>query len=159
MPLCPNCKTDQKKRSNGRCPQCKAEVDIYRGEWILAGDGSPAKQVYTLFFKLLSNRLSASSSRRVVIDLAPKTGAYKAEMKSAQNLLDLAGGDLSLALESIRQMFLSPHFKATTMVYAGRAFQIAMAQARAVLEEKAEKELIRKNTLQNVQSTMGMFDY
>lgn len=146
MPLCPGCKTEQTKRVGGKCPTCKIEIDIYKGQWFQSGAGSPPKTLLRHFEDLVSVSLSKQRSTQVNFSIPMKGLGYKRELAAAGELIALADFDLGLAKDTLSFMFTDKKYNwknRSTMLWLKKDFIEVLAVVKA-LREDANKAMERE---------------
>lgn len=160
MPICPECKTDQPKRKDGRCPACSTPVEIHKGYWFRTEIGSPTVALVELFENLVSEWQSNKRRLNVVWKIPRKSGRYKLELVSAERLLELAEYNYELAEKSLRFLFTDSQFNwknRNTLVYIDADFVIALSVVRPMLEAKQEKESKSLKVLRQIEEMDDLF--
>lgn len=144
MPICPSCGTKQSRRADGMCPNCLADIILYKGEWYLASEGSPNQIIVALFEQYVSEKLS-TSSRKVVWDIRKGTERHKRELGFAKQLLKDCG-DLETTKEILHEAFYGEKFgwksrQSLKSVLGDASLLLAIVRAKQTEEnQKAHKE-------------------
>lgn len=160
MPICPNCKTDQDKRKDGRCPACKTPVEIHKGYWFRAELGSPTVAFVELFEKLVSEQQSVKRKLDVVWRIPRKSSRYRIELVHAEKLLELADYNFELADQSLRFLFTDRQFNwknYSTLRFVESDYVVAMSVVKPMLELKQEKDTKSQNVLKKIEKMDDLF--
>jgi hypothetical protein len=150
MPICPGCKTEQKKRINDACPKCGTEVSVYKGRWYRTELGSPSVAMLTHLETRASKALSLKNGSKVVYRIPKKGALYVRELVSAERLLNLVDGDYDLAVDAIDILFFDKQFNwkiYTSLLYIDKDFLVAKAIAEANREKRKEQEEKARKTI------------
>lgn len=143
MPLCPECKTEQRARKNGECPNCGTRVEIFKGYWYRADLGSPTVALLKHFEKLVSRQLETTFRFSI-----KNRYEYGKELATAQRLLNNADGDFGMARDALTLMFSEKSLGAwksrysLTQTLADFTVSLAVARKRAkIREDQHQKEM------------------
>lgn len=163
MPTCPSCNGEFRTRKQGTCPGCGEWVDIWEGQWYVAGEASPPLQVVEHFENWVSRkyRTQNSSQRRFQL---PRQGArWAKEMKAAARYLEAAEFDVPLVKEAIDLLFDHPEFNFKTRTsllgFNEVDFGVTLFLAQGIREEKAAQARINSANLAKVEQMEDLFDY
>lgn len=138
MALCPACHTEQTRRVNGRCPNCKAKVEIHDGYWYPAGTGSPNTALLELFEGLVSDRQTVLQNKTIVFRIPKKSAGYRRELVAAGRLMEMAEYDIDTAKEALKLLFTDKQFSwktYNTLRWIGNEYLIALGLVRAKRDE------------------------
>lgn len=160
MALCPACKTEQKKRVGGACPNCRTPVEIHNGLWFRAGTGSPNVAVLKYFEALVSSSLSKGRPNKVVFVISKIGPRYKRELVAAERLLLLADHNIDLVKAALDILFTDKRSAWKTrdsLLFIETEFTTALALARAnqAMKERAEEDA--KKVLEQVSRREDVF--
>lgn len=147
MPLCPSCKTNQSKRTQGACPECGEPVELFNGRWYRTSVGTPTVSLVEEFERLVTAKQSAGRKVPVVFRFPRKASGYRTELSQAEILLDLADGDYDLALHALNLLFTEDQFRwksHVSLLYLKKDFLLALAISRS--ERKASEQEAQRNT-------------
>lgn len=159
MPVCPGCKTDQKRRVNGYCPNCGQPVEVHDGRWFRTSDGSPNLALLRSFERLVSNSLSAQN-HRVNFIIPRKSPRYRIELAIAERLIVDADYDLDMAKQALEYLFSNKRFNwksYTSLASVSRDFTagLAVVMAKRAAEEKQRNE--ERNFVQQALNRESIF--
>ena len=145
MSLCPECRTEQTRRTDGRyCPECWTEVETFRtkdGEtiWYRAGDDAPPTLLMHYWEGVMSERLSADKGMRVTYQIHPmrQRNKYQREVALAENLLMQVDFDMLVAKEALRRATMERWIppESIAQVYDAFVTQALVVQAEAEQEK------------------------
>lgn len=158
MPTCPSCKTEHKKSKQGRCPNCKKAVTVYKGMWFI--DGSPVDNFITYFEERLSKKLSLQNQTNVCFKFQRKLPSWKIEYATAQRLLAQLDWDVDLAKEVIDILFTDKQFSFKlygSITYAIKDFHPATIIANAKREAKNNRVTTAIQNIENVMEKEDIF--
>ena len=146
MPLCPGCRTEQTRRTDGRyCPECWIPVDIFTtkdGEkiWYRANEDAPPTHLMHYWEGVMSERLSAEQGLRVTYQIHSmrQRNKYQREVALAENLLMQVDFDMLIAKEALRRATMERWIppESIAQVYDAFITQAMIVQA----EEEQEKD-------------------
>lgn len=160
MAVCPSCHTEQKRRINGRCPNCKAKIDSYDGYWYPTGTGNPNLALVNLFEDLISEKLTYQQGTNVVFRIPPKSARYRRELVAAGRLLELTNYDINLAKDALQMLFTDKQFNwknLSTLLYLGNDFTMAVALVRARQTKQQEARAKEDKYIQKLAEEEDIF--
>lgn len=160
MALCTVCHTEQTRRVNGRCPNCKTRVEAHGGYWFETGTGSPNVALVEHFEKLLSEKQSKIKGATVVFKFPRKSHSYKLELVAASQLLELADFDLKLSKDALEVLFTDNQFSwknRTTLRWVKDDFALALSLLRATLEQLAKKSAVEDDYYRRLMEEEDIF--
>lgn len=143
MPNCPACYKEFTKRKDGACPLCLTPLGLYEGTYYRAELGSPSHAIFSLFEDLVSEQTSQKQGIPVRFHISKKTNAWKREQAVAQQLLKQCDNDLEWTLTTLYTLFHNKQFAHKTrssLLHCTRDWPLAMAIAKAVIDQRIKKE-------------------
>jgi len=160
MPVCPACKTDQKQRTNGACPNCGTRVNIVNGYWFREDLGSPNLALLHYFEDRVSEQLTNERGYPVFFNIPPKGLSYKRELVTAERMIQTSGYDYELAEAAIDVLFDDKQFSWKTkqsLLYLVKDFNLALALAKGKLQAEKEAQDKENKVVDDINSMEDIF--
>lgn len=159
MPVCPVCKTEQKKRKNDACPNCGTRIEIHDGLWYHLGSGSPSLRIVRHLEKRVTESVNRGRERKIIFTIPEKSAQFKRELVTASRYIDQAGGDVDLVIETLDILFTHKRFswRSWTSLIGMRDFSLALAIAKANRDQVAAKNTASSTAYQTVMQKENIF--
>ena len=159
MPVCPACKTEQKKRKDGACPNCGARIEIHDGLWFHLGTGSPSLKVVRHLEKCITDAVNKGRERKIIFTIPEKSAQFKRELVTASRYIDQAGGDVDLVIDALDILFTHKRFswRSWNSLIGMRDFSLALAIAKANREQALARNIASNTAYQAVMQKENIF--
>jgi len=159
MPVCPACKTEQKKRKNDACPNCGARIEIHDGMWFLMGAGSPSLRVVRHLEKCITDSVNKGREKKILYTIPEKSAQFKRELVTASRYIDQAGGDVDLVIEALDILFTHKRFswRSWNSLVGMVDYPLALTIAKANREQALARNAASSTAYQEVMQKENIF--
>lgn len=162
MPICPACKEESGRRTDGACPKCGTPVMLHDGHWFLEGPDSPVEKILMHFEDHKTTALRRKKGSGAMRFVIPRNHPlFKKEMEIASKYLAAADYDLDLVLKSLDVLFEDPDYAWRTwgdsLSTMWDSFITAMSIARGILEQEEEKVQRQREAYEKLQQREDLF--
>lgn len=160
MPVCPACKTEQKKRKDGACPNCGARIEIHDGLWFHLGTGSPSLKVVRHLEKCITDSVNKGREKKIIFTIPEKSAQFKRELVTASRYIDQAGGDVDLVIEALDILFAHKRFSWrswNSLLQMMRDLPLAITIAQANRELVLARSRVDSTAFQSVMQKENIF--
>ena len=156
--LCLNCRTEQRARKNGRCPNCGEPVFVWRQYFLPEFADNPGETVLRYFIQRVRELRQLPE-----FSIPKKSSGYRRELKSAIDLWETCGSDTEVA-QAVTERALTDRKYAwrewTSLAYLANARELPVILAEVLRERKIVEEHNKRNAerLEEIAQRQNIFD-